>query len=91
MDTPIILLVFITCYLLTLCFLKLIGFKQKVVSEHYSNCCPICNEALERVRRNNFDRIINLITFQVFGFKRYLCNNCDWQGLRWQKKFEKKS
>lgn len=67
------------------------GFKEKIVCEHCANCCPQCNEALERVRRNNSDRIVNLLTFQMFGFKRYTCNNCDWEGLRWENKFEKKS
>ena len=26
----------------------------------------------------------------MFGFKRYNCNNCDWEGLRWENKFDKK-
>ena len=91
MDAPILLLIFITCYFSTICFLKITGFKHKIVSELYSNCCPKCNEALERVRRNNSDRITNLLTFQIFDFKRYYCNNCEWEGLRWENKFEKKS
>ena len=86
MDKPILLLVFLTCYFTAICFLKKIGFKKKVVSEHYTNCCPKCNEALERIRRYNHDRIINLVTFQMFDFKRYYCNNCEWEGLRWENK-----
>lgn len=91
MDTPILLLVFLIIYFTTLCFLKNKGFMKKIVSEKCANCCPKCNEALERIRRNNSDRIINLITFQMFSFKRYNCNYCDWEGLRWENKFEKKS
>ena len=91
MDTPLLLLVFIACYFSTLCVLKKFGFKKKIVSDYYTNCCPKCNEALERVRRKKMDKIINLMTFRVFDFKRYNCNNCDWKGLRWENKFEIKS
>ena len=88
MDKPILLLIVLTIYFTALCVLKKIGLMQKVVSEHYSNCCPKCNEALERIRRYNSDRIINLLTFQIFDFKRYKCNQCNWEGLRWENKFD---
>jgi len=84
MDIPILLLVFFITYFIVLCLLKKIGFKKKIVNEHSSNCCSKCSESLERVRRYNSDRIINLITFQIFDFKRYICNNCHWEGLRWE-------
>ena len=89
MDTPILLSVFLLIYFTTLFVLKSLGFMKKIVSENSANCCPDCNEPLERIRRNSSDRIINLITFQMFDFKRYNCNHCDWEGLRWEKKFEK--
>ena len=89
MDTPILLLVFLIAYFTTICVFKNMGFMQKIMSENCANCCPECNEALERVRRKNSDRFINLLTFQMFGFKRYSCNNCDWEGLRWENKFDK--
>ena len=89
MDTPILLLVFLIVYFTTLCVFKNMGVMQKVTSENCANCCPKCNEALERIRRKNSDRFINLLTFQIFGFKRYSCNNCDWEGLRWENKFDK--
>ena len=91
MDTPILLLVFLIIYFTTLFVLKNMGFMEKNVCDNCANCCPQCNEPLERIRRNNSDRIINLITFQMFGFKRYKCNHCYWEGLRWENKFDKKS
>lgn len=90
MDTPIILLFCLIIYFIILYVLKNIGFMKKIVSENCANCCPNCNEPLERIRRHNSDRIINLLTFQMFDFKRYNCNHCDWEGLRWENKFEKK-
>lgn len=87
MDLPIILLGFLIFYFITLCFVKKIGIKQKIVSENCSNCCPKCYKSLERIRRKSFDHFINLLTFQMFDFKRYNCNDCDWQGLRWENKF----
>ena len=91
MDSPILLLILLIVYFTALSVLKNIGFMQKIVSEHSSNCCPKCNESLERVRKNNSDRMLNLLTFQMFDFKRYACNNCDWEGLRWEDKFEQTS
>ena len=91
MDTPILLLFFLIIYFLTLFVFNKMGFMQKKSCKHCANCCPVCNEALERVRRNNSDRIINLLTFQMFDFKRYVCIHCNWEGLRSGNKFEKNS
>ena len=87
MDTPILLLSILLVYFVTICILKKIGYKRKIVDNKNSNCCPKCNGVLDRVRRKNSDHLINILTFQMFGFKRYSCNNCGWNGLRWENKF----
>ena len=84
MDIPILLLIILIVYFVTLCILKKTGYKKKIVDKKNSNCCPKCYGILERVRRKNFDHLINSLTFQIFNFKRYNCNNCGWNGLRWE-------
>lgn len=87
MDTPILLLIILLVYFVTICILKKIGYKRKIVNNKNSNCCPKCNGVLDRVKRKNSDHLINILTFQMFDFKRYSCNNCGWNGLRWENKF----
>tara|TARA_B100001115_G_scaffold182436_1_gene178672 strand:- start:762 stop:1034 length:273 start_codon:yes stop_codon:yes gene_type:complete len=87
MDIPIILLLLLTVYVAVLLFLKNIGFKRKISSSTYNNCCPSCGSPLERVKRTQRDRLINFLSFQIFSFKRYSCGKCQWEGLLWEKKF----
>ena len=82
MDTPILLLIILLVYFVSLCLLKKAGYKRKIVDNKNSNCCPKCNSALERVRRKKSDHLI-----QMFDFKRYYCSNCGWKGLRGENKF----
>lgn len=91
MDTPILVLLLLIIYFSSLIVLKKLGYKEKIACEDSSNCCPNCNQPLERVRRKNNDRFFNFITFQIFAFKRYKCNHCEWEGLRWENKFDTNS
>lgn len=89
MDAPILFLLLLVLYVVALFILRDSGYKEKIVCDHCVNCCPNCKEPLERVRRRNVDKLVNFLTFQMFGFKRYKCENCDWNGLRWEKKYNK--
>lgn len=44
--------------------------------------CPVCDMSLYRTRRNDIDRLLNLLV----PVHRYQCRNlkCDWTGLRIQ-------
>ena len=90
METPILLLLLFIIYLIIITSLKSMGFRGKNECNYCSNCCPKCRKPLERIRRNNFDRTINIITFQIFKLNRYKCINCDWEGLLSENKFDKK-
>ncbi len=68
--------------------MHVIGIGKKEVYENCNNCCPNCKSALNRIRRTKNDRIIHYITFKIFDSKRYLCNKCEWEGLRWEDKFK---
>ena len=91
MDAPILILITLLVYFISIIILKRNGFKHKVSSEYSSNCCPCMKKIpLERVKRNYSDKLVNLITFKMFNFKRYVCRECNWQGLRWENKFKRK-
>ena len=90
MDAPLLILITLLVYFITICILKKNGFKHKISSEYSSNCCPECQKPLERVKRNYSDKLANLISFKMFNFKRYICKECNWQGLRWEYKFKRK-
>ena len=67
--------------------MKAIGIGKKETYGNCNNCCPNCKSALNRIRRIKNDKIIHYITFKIFDSKRYLCNKCGWEGLRWEDKF----
>ena len=81
MDFPLLILISLIIYIVILLILKLCRFKEKIKSKKSNNCCPVCNNSLERTRRTNFDHLINFLTFQIFEFKRYFCSKCLWKGL----------
>ena len=81
-DFQIITIVIIS-YVLLLILLKRMGFKKKKAYDICNNCCPKCNESLDRIKRTLRDHLINYMTFMIFNFKKYKCSKCNWQGLRW--------
>ncbi len=79
----VLLLIYISC----LFILRVFNIGRKKTYENCTNACPDCTAALNRIRRLKKDRIFFHITFRFFDFKRYICNNCGWEGLRWEKKY----
>ena len=74
-------------YTLTLLILRARGWKRKEVCNNCNNCCPDCKAALNRIKRTKIDKLYYSLTFRIFDFKRYTCDNCGWEGLRWEKKY----
>lgn len=81
MDIILIIIIFIFGYLITLCILRGNLYKSRLQNKAYSNCCPNCHEPLDRSKRKTTDYMINLLTIHFFGFKRFVCNACGWNGL----------
>lgn len=81
MDIILTTIILIFGYLVTLCFLRGKQFKSRVQNKTYSNCCPNCFKPLDRSKRKSTDYLINLCTIQFFGFKRFVCKSCNWNGL----------
>ena len=42
---------------------------------------------LNRIKRLPKDKILYHLTFRIFDFKRYVCAECGWEGLRWEDRF----
>ena len=87
MDSFFILFIVIITYVLMLFIIKKIGWGKKQTCQNCNNCCPDCKDALNRVERKSSDHFLYHITFQIFDFRRYLCSNCGWEGLRWEESF----
>ena len=86
-DPFLKLFLLLLLYLLVLVILRILNVGRKKVCDNCNNCCPDCTDALNRIKRTNSDRFIFHITFRIFDFKRYICNECGWEGLRWEDKF----
>ena len=74
-------------YVLLLFFIRFIGYGSKKSIPGCTNCCPKCEKPLERIKRKTIDKILFHVTFRIFNCKRYSCNACKWEGLRWEEKF----
>ena len=81
MDYVLLIVILIFAYLFLLCFLRGKLFKARLKNKSYSNCCPNCQKPLDRSKRKSTDHLFNLFTIQLFGFKRFVCRSCKWNGL----------
>ena len=81
MDFIFLTVIGILLYLVTLLLLRIRLFKSRLKSESYSNCCPVCSLALDRIRSKKSDNLTNTLTLNIFRFKRFICRSCKWKGL----------
>ena len=88
MDRFLMLFIILLAYILFLFIIRYLGIGSKKQCIDCNNCCPDCNLALNRIRRLNRDKILHHITLRIFDAKRYICNECGWEGLRWEKKYK---
>ena len=70
-----------------LLILRSLNIGSKKACANCNNCCPDCKAGLNRIQRLKKDKLAIHITFRMFEFKRYICNDCGWEGLRWEDKF----
>ena len=87
-DKFLIVFIIVLVYALLLFIIRKLGVGSKKICVNCSNCCPDCDLALDRIRRLYKDKILHYITFRIFDFKRYICNDCGWEGLRWERKYK---
>jgi len=88
MDEFLIVFIIVLSYVLFLFILRYLGIGSKKDCINCNNCCPDCGLALNRIQRIFKDKIVFHITFRIFEFKRYVCNECGWEGLRWEKRYK---
>ena len=86
-DPFLKLFVALLVYIIVLFLLRALNIGRKKISDNCNNCCPDCGSALNRIKRISVDKLAFHLTFRMFDFKRYICNDCGWEGLRWEDKF----
>ena len=86
-DPFLKLFIVLLLYIVVLFFIRTINLGRKKVCNNCNNCCPDCTSALNRIKRKAHDRLSYHLTFRIFDFKRYVCNECGWEGLRWEDKY----
>ena len=80
--------IFMILYVFGIFILKSFAIGAKKKSSNSNNSCPDCKGNLTRIKRIYKDKIINYLTLRLMEWKRYSCNECGWEGLRWPKDFK---
>jgi len=88
MDHFLIVFIFLILYILLLSVVKHFKIAAKKSCNNCNNCCPDCKSALNRIKRLATDKILHHLTFRLFDPRRYICNECGWEGLKWEEKFQ---
>ena len=83
MDQYLLVFLLLIAYLILLFFVRQLEIGKKQSDGNCNNYCPDCHAALNRVRRKQKDQLIHHFTFRMFDTRRYVCNECGWEGLRW--------
>ena len=71
--------------------LRYFNIRKKITCNKCTNCCPDCSSPLNRVKRTHKDILTNNLTLMVFDFKRYICTECGFEGLRWEDNYKTKN
>ena len=87
MDAFLIAFIVVLSYVLLLFIIRYLELGSKETCVNCNNCCPDCSLALNRIKRIYTDKILHYITFRIFDSKRYICNDCGWEGLRWERNY----
>ena len=91
MDNGLLIFIILIVYVISLFLIKHLEIGKKKVYLNCTNACPDCFKSLNRIRRTASDYLIKNITFSIFDARRYICNKCGWEGLRWEDKFPYRS
>ena len=87
MDIFLLIFIIILLYVFFLFIIQYSGFGSKTRGRNSNNCCPDCKTNLDRVKRIFKDKIIYYLTLGMFDWRRYICDKCGWEGLRWAKDY----
>nr|MBK9652809.1 hypothetical protein [Bacteroidota bacterium] len=49
-------------------------YSNSISSEQ--TCCPRCGSDMMRIPKRRFEKIVNLLSFNLFKIKRYSCYDC---------------
>ena len=90
MDSVLLVFILVILYIFIIYILKNIGIGSKKKTSNSNNACPDCKNNLNRIKRIYKDKITFFLTLGVLDWKRYSCDKCGWEGLRWPKDFRLK-
>ena len=79
--------IILIAYVLLLFIIKKLGWGKKKTCKNCNNCCSYCQSSLKRAKRKLADHFLNQITLRIFDYKRCICSNCGWEGLRWEENY----
>ena len=86
-DPFLKLFILLLLYVGLLFLFRYLNVGKKRIMNSCNNACPDCYNPLNRIKRREVDKYLYYLTFRVFPFKRYLCDECGWEGLRWEDRF----
>ena len=70
--------------------IKYLGLGSKKKSSNSNNCCPDCKSNLSRIKRIKKDKIYYYLVLGAIDWRRYSCDKCGWEGLKWTKQHKYK-
>ena len=85
MDYFLIGFILSLSYIICIFIIQYFGIGSKKKSSNSNNCCPDCRSNLTRVKRLSKDKINYFLTLGIINWRRYSCEKCGWQGLKWTK------
>ena len=85
MDKFLITFITVLLYIIIISLIKRLGLGSKKKSSNSNNCCPDCRSNLSRIKRLKKDKIYYYLALGTIDWRRYSCDKCGWEGLKWTK------
>ena len=85
MDYILLSFIVVILYILIIFIIKYFGIGSKEKNSNSNNCCPDCKNNLKRERRIFRDKITNYLSLGLMDWRRYICEKCGWEGIKWNK------
>ena len=85
MDNILLSFIIIILYIIIIYIIYHLGIGSKERSSNSNNCCPDCKNNLKREKRIFKDKVTNYLSIGVMDWRRYICDTCGWEGIKWHK------
>jgi len=85
MDNFLLAFILGLSYIICIFIVQYLGIGSKKKCANSNNCCPDCKSNLSRIKRLSKDKLNYYLSLGMIDWRRYSCEKCGWQGLRWTK------